>query len=59
MVMKRVVYGELIMGCGLAAPNRLTENAEANVASAFRVFARHVCQLEGVSPLSNLMEVKD
>ena len=22
-------------------------------------FARHVCQLEGASPLSNLMEVKD
>ena len=23
------------------------------------LFARHVCQLEGASPLSNLMEVKD
>jgi hypothetical protein len=25
----------------------------------FMLFARHVSQLEGVSPLSNLMEVKD
>ena len=25
------------MGCGLAAPNRLTEDAEATFASAFRV----------------------
>ena len=25
----------------------------------FFLFARHVCQLEGASPLSNSMEVKD
>ena len=29
------------------------------IAIAFFQFARHVSQLEGASPLSNLMEVKD
>ncbi len=29
------------------------------VSASLFSFARHVCQLEGASPLSNLMEVKD
>ena len=36
----------------LPAPGRLARPER-------KMFARHVCQLEGASPLSNSMEVKD